>query len=315
MIYIRRVLTALQRWFDNAAEEDNFADGAAAVPESIDWPRVIPFIGLHLGCLAVVWVGWSAFAVMVALLLYLLRMFFITGFYHRYFSHRAYRTSRPMQFLFALLGNTAMQRGPLWWAAHHRLHHRHADSPEDVHSPRQYGFLQSHLGWFLTRSNFKTRLETVPDLARYRELRLLDRFDSLVPIGFGIGLYSIGEVLAAHAPELGTNGPQLFIWGFCISTVFLFNATFTVNSLAHYVGSRRYDTHDDSRNNFWLALITLGEGWHNNHHHFPGSARQGFFWWEIDMTYYALYLLQSLGLIYGLRPVPAYLRNATIKEQ
>lgn len=305
MLKNSRFITALHRWFDNAAGDNPEDD-----PSAIDWPRVIPFFGLHLGCLAVIWVGWSMLAITLAIILYLGRMFFITAFYHRYFSHRAFRTSRACQLLFAVLGNTAMQRGPLWWAAHHRDHHRHADSPADVHSPRHHGFFQSHLGWFLVRGNFATRLESVPDLARFPELRFLDRFDSLVPILLGIGLYAGGEMLAARAPYLNTSGPQLFVWGFCISTIVLFHATFTVNSVAHRVGSRRYDTHDDSRNNFWLALLTLGEGWHNNHHHFPGSARQGFFWWEIDITYYVLCLLQSLGLVYGLRPVPEYRRNA-----
>ena len=300
MLKNSRLMTALRRWFDNAAS-DPAATGEASI---IDWPRVIPFIGLHLGCLAVLWVGWSAAAVTVAVLLYLGRMFFVTAFYHRYFSHRAFRTSRACQFLFAILGNTAMQRGPLWWAAHHRLHHRHADSEDDVHSPRHHGFFQSHLGWFLCQGNFETRLDNVPDLARYPELRFLDRFDSLVPILFAITLYATGEMLAFWAPRLDTNGPQIFVWGFCISTIVLFHATFTVNSLAHRVGSRRYNTRDDSRNNLWLALLTLGEGWHNNHHHFPGSARQGFYWWEIDITYYLLCLLQSLGLVHGLRPVP-----------
>jgi len=305
MAHYSRLAVAVWRWFDNAAPDETQNDDRPA----IDWPRVVPFIALHLACLGILWVGWSPVAVVAAAALYFARMFFITAFYHRYFSHRAFRTRRFWQFWFAVLGNTAVQRGPLWWAAHHRLHHKHSDTLADAHSPRQHGFFHSHLGWFLTRGNFATRLEAVPDLARYPELRFLDRFDSLVPILLGLALYLTGEWLAAYRPGLGTDGPQLFIWGFCLSTVVLFHATFTVNSLAHRFGSRRYKTGDDSRNNFWLALLTLGEGWHNNHHHYPGSARQGFYWWEIDITYYTLCLMQALGLVHGLRPVPEFRRN------
>lgn len=300
--------TALRRWIDNEFTAETDASEAGR----IDWPRVMPFIALHLGCLAVIWVGWSWTAVAIAAALYVSRMFFITAFYHRYFSHKAFKTSRFNQFLFALLGNTAMQRGPLWWAAHHREHHRHADTEHDAHSPRWQGFLKSHIGWFLTRENFATRWEAIPDLKKFPELRFLDRFDTIVPVLLGVALYAIGELLATYAPGLGTNGWQLFIWGFCISTVVLFHATFTVNSLAHTIGSRRYATRDDSRNNFWIALLTLGEGWHNNHHHYPGSARQGFFWWEIDATYYLLLLMQRIGLIRDLRPVPPERRDTFV---
>jgi len=292
-------------WFDNSAVALEPGD-----PKHIDWLRVLPFIGLHLACLGVLWVGWSWTAVAVALALYALRMLAITGFYHRYFSHKAFRTSRAMQFVFALLGASAVQRGPLWWASQHRHHHAHADDEQDMHSPHRHGFLWSHTGWFMARANFATRMAAVPDLAKYPELRFLDRFDALVPLLLALGLYGAGELLAYSGPALGTNGLQLLVWGFAISTVVLYHATFTVNSLAHTLGRRRYATRDQSRNNLWLALLTFGEGWHNNHHHFPGSARQGFYWWEIDLTYYFLKLLAALGLIWDLRPVPAGLREA-----
>ena len=299
----------LARWFDNGSAA---APLAAAAPDRrrIDWPRLIPFITLHLGCFGVLWVGASTTAVLIAAALYALRMFAVTAFYHRYFSHRAFRTTRPVQFLFALLAASSVQRGPLWWASHHRHHHTHADAPDDAHSARQHGFLWSHMGWFLARQNFATRAALVPDLARYPELRILDRYDALVPLLLAIALYALGDLLAGIAPALGTDGPQLLVWGFCISTVALYQATFTINSLAHRFGSRRYATNDDSRNNLWLALLTLGEGWHNNHHHFPGAARQGFYWWEIDLTYYGLRLLAALGVIWDLRPVPARMREA-----
>jgi len=294
----------LAAWIDSAATLEHGAG------RDIDWLRIIPFIGLHLLCFGVIWSGWSPIAVAVAVALYALRLLAITGFYHRYFSHRAFRTSRAVQFLFAVLGASAVQRGPLWWAAQHRHHHAHADGPLDPHSARRHGFLWSHLGWFLTRENFRTRLERVPDLARYPELRFLDRYDALVPLLLAALLFVAGEWLAWAAPGLGTNGWQLVVWGFAISTVALYHVTFTINSLAHRLGWRRYATRDDSRNNFWLALLTFGEGWHNNHHHYPASARQGFRWWEIDIAYYFLRLLALTGLIWNLRPVPAGIRDA-----
>ena len=294
-------------WLDNAAAERR-AD--IYHPRRIDWPRLLPFLGLHLGCFAIVWVGTSVTAVLVAVGLYALRMFAITGFYHRYFSHGAFQTSRAFQFVFALLGATGVQRGPLWWASHHRHHHAHADLPEDSHSPLQHGFWWSHAGWFMARENFQTRTERVLNLARFPELRFLDRYDVLVPALLFIALYLTGIVLQLFAPGLGTSGPQLVVWGFCISTLALYHATFTINSLAHALGKRRYATRDASRNSLWLALLTFGEGWHNNHHHYPGAARQGFFWWEIDFTYYMLRLLAFLGIIWDLKEVPVAVRDA-----
>ncbi len=274
-------------WFDTGAVAVVPTDN----PRTVDWVRVIPFVGMHAACLGVIWVGWSWGAVSVALALYLVRMFAITGFYHRYFSHRAFKTSRVTQFAFALLGASAVQRGPLWWAAHHRKHHRHSDTEEDVHSPRHHGFWWSHMGWITSPANFATDLEAVPDLARYPELRFLDRFDILVPIVLAVTLFVVG-------------GWQWLVWGFFVSTVVLFHCTCFINSLAHVLGRRRYQTGDDSRNSLLLALVTLGEGWHNNHHRFPGAARQGFFWWEVDLTYYALQILQRFRLVWDLRPVP-----------
>jgi stearoyl-CoA desaturase (Delta-9 desaturase) len=272
-------LKSLRAWFDSTTPVDG---------SGVDWARVVPYVVLHLGCLGVFWVGASPAALWMATALYAVRMFAVTGFYHRYFSHSAFRTSRAAQFAFALLGATAVQRGPLWWASQHRHHHAHADTPRDAHSARQHGFLWSHVGWFLARSSFATRTELVGRLARYPELRFLDRYDALAPAALGLALYAAG-------------GMQFVVWGLCISTVALHHATFTINSLAHRFGSRRHATRDDSRNNFWLALLTFGEGWHNNHHHCPGAARQGERWWEIDLTWYGLRALAALGLIWGLR--------------
>jgi len=231
-------------------------------------------------------------------------MFAVTGIYHRYFCHNAYRLSRPVQFLFAVLGSTAVQRGPLWWAGHHRHHHTHSDTEEDIHSPRRQGFWWSHVGWILSTRNFRTRLDLVGDFARFPELRFLDRFDILVPVLLATGLYGAGAILATRAPHLGTSGPQMLFWGFFLSTMALFHATSTINSLDHMIGSQRFQTGDDSRNNASLAVLTLGEGWHNNHHRFAVSARQGFYWWEVDITYYILRALALLRIVRDLEPVP-----------
>jgi len=292
----------LRRWYDTAGASEPLDPRRA---DRIDWLRAVPFILLHLGCVGVIWTGVSGIAVAVAAASYAVRMFAITGFYHRCFSHRTFRAPRAVQFVFALIGAACVQRGPLWWAAHHRNHHRTADTARDPHSPVVHGFLWSHMGWFLTPRAFRTDLTRVPDLARYPELRWLDRYDIAVPVLLAVALYGLGALLARVAPGLGTTGPQMLVWGFFIATVALFHATVTINSLAHGFGSRRFATPDDSRNNFWLALLTFGEGWHNNHHGFPGCARQGFFWWEIDLTWYGLKLLAALGLVSGLKPLPA----------
>ncbi len=292
--------TSLLNWFDTSVTQES--RGPA---DRIAWLRVLPFVGLHVSCLAAFWVGVSPLALAVAAGLYGLRMFAVTGFYHRYFAHRTFRTSRALQFVFAVIGATSVQRGPLWWAAHHRDHHLHADTQLDPHSPNQKGMLWSHMGWFLTPAGFRTEWRRIPDLARYPELRWLDRFDIAAPVGLALLLFGTGCWLESTRPQWHTSGAQLLVWGFCISTVVLFHATVTINSLAHRYGTRRFETADHSRNNFWLALLTFGEGWHNNHHYYPGSVRQGFRWWEIDLTYYALRIMAACGLVRGLRPVPA----------
>jgi len=284
---VQLALSSVGRWFDSGSEP------LAADGNRIDWLRTAPFIAVHLACLAVFWVGVSWQALEVAGALYVLRMFAITGFYHRYFAHRTFRTSRAVQFIFACIGASSVQRGPLWWAAHHRNHHINADTAADPHSPQVHGFVWSHMGWFLTTEGFRTDWKRIPDLVRYPELRWLDRFDVLMPVLLALILFLIG-------------GGQWLVWGFFISTVVLFHATVTINSLAHRFGTRRFETRDDSRNNLWLALLTFGEGWHNNHHFCPGSTRQGFRWWEVDLTYYGLRLLALLGLVRALRPVPSH---------
>jgi stearoyl-CoA desaturase (delta-9 desaturase) len=275
-----------------------------AMPDGVNWVRCIPFVILHAGCLGVIWTGWSWFAVWTAVALYFIRMFAVTGVFHRYFSHKTYSTSRFGQFLLALWTGTTVQRGALWWAYHHRHHHQHSDDPEDAHSPHVHGFWWAHIGWITSRRNFPTDYSKIKDLAKYPELVWLNRFDIVVPVLFATSLFLLGSYLETAAPALGTSGGQLLVWGFFISTTVLFHGTASINSFTHLWGNRRFNTTDDSRNSFILALITLGEGWHNNHHRYQSSTRNGFYWWEIDPTYYGLKLLSWTGFIWGLKPVP-----------
>jgi stearoyl-CoA desaturase (delta-9 desaturase) len=299
-------LLSLRRWFDTEAAVDLIPQ---ADIKQVDWFRIIPFVIMHTMCLGVIWVGWSGFAILTAAGLYFIRMFAITGFYHRYFSHNSFKTNRFWQFMFAVIGNSSVQRGPLWWAAHHRHHHRYADTDKDIHSPSRHGFIWSHIGWLTSPANFPTKMNYVQDWAKFPELRWINRFDIAIPVLLAVFLFWGGSILQAYAPGLETSGPQLLIWGFFISSVVLFHGTVTINSFDHMIGTRRYDTPDTSRNNAVLALITLGEGWHNNHHHYAITARQGFYWWEIDMTYYLLKILSWLGIVWDLRDLPENVRD------
>ena len=302
-----RLLATLARWFDSGrGSAPAVAEGVA---DQIDWLRTLPFMLVHLACLAVFLVGVSPVALLAGLIAYLVRMFAITGFYHRYFSHRSFKTSRAGQFIFGVLGATAVQRGPVWWAAHHRHHHANSDEPSDLHSPRQHGFWRSHLGWFLTIKGFAPDFRLVKDLRRFPELRWLDRFDIAVPVLLGALMFALGITLHRVAPQLHTSGSQMLVWGFFVSTVVCWHATYTINSLSHVIGRQRYRTGDASRNNWLLAILTLGEGWHNNHHHYPSSARQGFYWWEYDLTFYVLKLMSWMGLIWDLKTVPIAVRD------
>jgi stearoyl-CoA desaturase (delta-9 desaturase) len=247
----------------------------------------VPFFLVHLLPFAALWTGVTLFDVVLCATLYTLRMFFITAGYHRYFSHRAFRTSRAMQFLLAFGGGMAAQKGALWWAAHHRHHHRFSDQPEDIHSPRK-GFWWSHAGWILCPKNNATEFDAVPDLARYPELRFLNRWHWLPATVLGVACFLAGGWSA--------------LWiGFFLSTVLTYHCTFLINSATHLFGRRRYATTDTSRNSLLMALLTFGEGWHNNHHYYQASASMGFYWWEIDFSYYALVVLEKLGLVWDLR--------------
>lgn len=272
---------------------DHAADTAV---DDIIYPSAIPFALAHLASFAALWTGvtWQAVALGVAL--YWLRLFAIGAGYHRYFSHRAYRTSRAFQFVLAVLAQSSAQKSVLWWAAKHRHHHQHSDTAHDVHSPRHKGFLYSHLGWIFVRRHAATDLAKVADLARYPELVWLHRLELVPPLLLALLCFAIA------------GWPGLIV-GFFWSTVAVYHGTFCINSLAHVHGSRRYVTGDDSRNNWLLALITMGEGWHNNHHAYQSSARQGFRWWEIDLTFYLLKALACVGVVWDLKSPPQAVRR------
>jgi stearoyl-CoA desaturase (Delta-9 desaturase) len=307
----RRMGIALTRWFDTTVDETP----VSIAEDRVDLVRTIPFILLHASCLLVFVVGFSWVALGVCLAMYVIRMFAITGFYHRYFSHKSFKTSRVFQFIMGVWGASSVQRGPLWWSANHRHHHKTSDQPEDFHSPVQHSFLWAHMGWIMGKSAFRTDARQIPDLVKFPELKWLDRFDLVVPVALAVCMLLLGMALEKYVPSLGTNGWQMLIWGFFVSTILLFHGTVTINSLSHVWGSRRYPTKDDSRNNPFLAVITLGEGWHNNHHHYPGSARAGFFWWEYDLTFYGLKVLSWLGLIWELKPVPEQFKHSHKRQK
>jgi len=263
-----------------------------------NWLRSAPFLAFHLVPLLALWTGVTWRAVALAVGSYIVRMFFITGGYHRYFSHRSFRANRVVQALLAFGGTMAVQKGPLWWAANHRAHHRYSDTEQDMHTPLR-GFWHSHIGWILSDRHTGTDLNAVKDLARFPELRLLDRFDWVGGWVLAVASYAVA----------GWSGVVI---GFFLSTVLLWHGTFTVNSLAHVMGRRRYATTDTSRNSVLVAVLTGGEGWHNNHHHYPASARQGFFWWEIDPTWYVLRAMATVRLVRDLRSPPAEVRSASL---
>jgi stearoyl-CoA desaturase (delta-9 desaturase) len=275
-----------------------------------DFARGLPFLLVHLACFGVLWTGASWVAVGVCFALYVIRMFAITGGYHRYFSHRSYKTSRVFQLIIGVVGAAAVQRGPLWWAANHRHHHRYSDQPEDVHSPILHGIWHSHIGWITTKEWYDTRYGEVKDLARHPELRFLNQHDLVVPMLLALACYCLGAALEICLPGLKTTPMQMVMWGFFISTVLLYHGTFCINSFCHLIGSKRYKTGDESRNSLLLALITLGEGWHNNHHYYPGAERQGHYWWEIDITHYGLRALSWAGLVWDLHATPESVKRA-----
>ena len=262
------------------------------------------FALFHVGALLPIWVGWSPVALAVAFALYVIRAFGVTAGYHRYFAHRAFKTSRPVQFLLGLAGSLAMQGGLFWWVSHHREHHAGTETEHDVHSPVVKSFWYAHMGWMMDEKSFGTPRFKLKDFAKYPELRFLQRQYAIVILLQAAAIYGLGAALAIWAPELGTNGPQMLAWGLFVSVVALWHSTFMVNSVAHVWGSRNFDTKDNSRNNALVAFLTLGEGWHNNHHAYPASPRHGLGWSQPDPTWIGLSVMRALGLVWGFRGSP-----------
>jgi stearoyl-CoA desaturase (delta-9 desaturase) len=261
--------------------------------EDIIHPRVLPFIIVHLACFAIFWVDVQPIDWIICGALYVIRMFGITAGFHRYFSHRSFKTSRGFQFILAFLGQSSAQRGVLWWASKHRQHHKYSDTEQDIHSPVQHGFWFSHVVWIFSKRGLTEDYSSIKDFQKYPELALLEKWERFPPFVLAVLVWAVA----------GWSG---LIVGFFVSTVLLFHGTFTINSLSHVFGKQPYVTGDHSRNNLFLAIITLGEGWHNNHHHFPSSTAQGFHWWQIDVTYYILKTLSIFRIVWDLRLPPAH---------
>lgn len=286
----------------------NYADpiniGEVNDDERPDWMGSSAFMLVHVACLAVFFVGFSWAALGLCVITYMARMFGITGVYHRYFSHRTYKTSRWFQFVLAWIGCSAAQQGPLWWAAHHRHHHRFSDEEEDIHSPIQRGFYWAHVGWIICKKYEKTDTKSIPDFAKYPELVFLNNYHIIPPIVLALACFGIGVLAEKFAPGLGMNGWQALVWGFFISTVLCYHFTFSINSFMHLFGKRRFETKDHSRNNWILAIFCMGEGWHNNHHRCPYAEAQGMYWWELDMSHYIIKTFQKLGLVWDVQTHP-----------
>lgn len=284
--------------------------------------KEIGFLVIHLLPLLVFWTGATKFDWILCISLYFIRMFFITGGYHRYFSHSTYKTSRFVQFLIAFFAQTSLQKGVLHWAANHRTHHKYSDTPKDPHSKKIYGFWYSHIGWIAGPDYKETKLNLIKDFAKYPELIWLNKYHLIPPFTLLLGVFFLGGYMNATSAGVDVTlfsvmsyGLSSLIVGFFLSTVILFHGTFSINSLMHMFGKKRYESNDESKNNLVLALITLGEGWHNNHHYFQSSVRQGFYWWEIDITFYILKFFSWFGLVWDLKPVPKHIKDSRTKEE
>ncbi|NOQ72984.1 MAG: acyl-CoA desaturase [Crocinitomix sp.] len=284
--------------------------------------KEIGFLLVHLAPLLVFWTGVTSFDWILCISLYFIRMFFVTGGYHRYFSHSTYKTSRFVQFLIAFWAETSLQKGVLHWAANHRTHHRYSDTPKDPHSKKIYGFWYSHIGWIIGPDYKETKLNLIKDFAKYPELLWLNKYHLIPPLTLLIGVFLVGGYVNASAAgveisimSIMSHGLSSLVIGFFLSTVILFHGTFSINSLMHMIGRKRYESNDESKNNLVLALITLGEGWHNNHHYYQSTVRQGFYWWEIDITFYILKFFSWFGIVWDLKPVPKHIKDSRTKEE
>ncbi|MCF6227650.1 MAG: fatty acid desaturase [Planctomycetes bacterium] len=283
--------------------------------ETIRWLDVTPFIISHLAPLGLFYTGLNWWAVTLCIFFYFFRMFFVTGAMHRYFSHRSYQMGRVMQFLMAVGGTLTVQKGVLWWAAHHRHHHRYSDQEEDIHSPKR-GFIWAHIGWIVCEEYNDTQEDLIPDFLKFPELRWLNNNFMYVQVAFATAIFFSGYFLYGNlipvtaATGAWMAGTQTLLAGFFLSTVFLWHGTFCINSFTHIWGRRRFATRDTSRNSFILALVTGGEGWHNNHHHYQAACRQGLYWWEVDWTFYILWTMSKVGLVKNLRKAPERIVNS-----
>jgi len=276
----------------------------------------LTFLFVHLLPVAAIWTGATVFDWIICGVLYVVRMFWVTGGYHRYFAHKSYKTSRFFQFVIAFMAQTSAQKGALWWAAHHRHHHRHSDTPADPHSMKIYGFWYSHVGWIVGPDFKKTDYKTIGDYAKYPELVWLNKHYLVPPVFLAVVITAIGAWVNGGSPLLmfTHHGLSTLLIGFFLSTVILYHGTFSINSIMHKFGNQRYETGEESKNSLWLALLTLGEGWHNNHHYYETASRQGFFWWEIDITWYVLKGMQAVGLIWDVKGVPNHIKHSRNRQ-
>jgi stearoyl-CoA desaturase (delta-9 desaturase) len=262
---------------------------------------VVIMVGFHLACLAAFFTGFSVVALVVAFSLYVMRAMGVTTGFHRLLAHRSFKTGRVMQFILALCGSLAIQGGPLWWVSHHRAHHRDTDTELDIHSPVTKGFWQSHMGWMMSHAAFNENGANSRDLHKFPELKFLQRYYVWNIVIQIVAMFALGSALNSMFPEWGTSGAQMLVWGFFISTVVTWHVTFMVNSVCHRWGGRPHNTGDASTNNVFVGVLAFGEGWHNNHHQFPFSARHGLRWWQLDLTWWLLKLLERLGLVWDLK--------------
>ncbi|MEQ8583139.1 MAG: acyl-CoA desaturase [Marinoscillum sp.] len=293
---------------------------ASSEPRVLNKPKIkkeISFTLMHFIPFAALLTGATLFDWMICIFLYFFRMFWITGGYHRYFAHRSYKTSRWFQFVIAFMAQTSAQKGALWWAGHHRVHHRTSDTYDDPHSMKHYGFWYSHVGWIIGPDYKETDYKIIGDYAKYPELVWLNKYYLVPPVVLALTVMALGGIVNGGGIEMmftAAGFSTLFI-GFFLSTVVLYHGTFSINSIMHKFGKQRYKSNDESKNSLWLALLTMGEGWHNNHHYYETAARQGFFWWEIDITYYILRVFGFLGLIWDIREVPDHIKYSKDKEE
>ncbi len=258
----------------------------------VNWGPMIAILLIHLGALlAFVPAFFTVKALVTAFVLQGLCGMGVTVGFHRLLTHRSFKTPKPVEYLLSWFGSLSWQGGPIRWTATHRLHHQHSDDENDPHSPR-HGFFWSHALWCFTFDPkfdpYDKFSQYARDLARDRGHRFIERTTPLSQCVLAVLLYAWG-------------GWPCVVWGILVRLVYVYHATWFVNSASHIWGYRSFETTDDSRNLWWVALMSFGEGWHNNHHAYPRSARHGFKRWEIDITWLAIRMLKFVGLAHDLR--------------